>query len=193
MDDRESLIFPNLYDYFVTQKNIYKILPIVNREKKKSNVSLSILDWFVTNYSKKYGTSYILNKKNFDVFVEYKAQLTDYGKKYFDPFNRSGPILCLNYPSNGKGQCDNCKNDHSKSHCDKGENIYTTFKQLNFLKWALKNKVIKYVEENVESISADYQNSKNMRASNKKEPKRVEVKKEIITVNVSKRVIKFNR
>lgn len=180
MDDRESLIYPNLHDYFITQGNIYKILPIINREKKKSSVSLSLLDWFVTNYSKKYGTSYILNKKKFDVFIEYKAQLTDYGKKYFDPFNRSGPILCL---------------EHSVDK--KSIYTYTTFKQLNFLKWALKNKIIKHVEDNIEHISNDYQQAKNMRKN--KIVKTIEPKPKIknddknITVNISKLVIKFNR
>jgi hypothetical protein len=132
----------------------------------------------VTNYSKKYQVSYLQNKKNFDVYMEYKAQLTDYGKRYFDPFNRSGNLIKLVYDT------------------DTNEVIYTTFKQLNFLKWALKNKVIKYVENNIDEINKDYQNSR----KNKKEVPKIKKVKEItvlankdVIFKVGKQIFKFGK
>jgi len=50
----------------------------------KNIISLRTIDWFVTNYSKKYYI--ILNEeKRFVVFLDYKSQLKAYSKKYFDP------------------------------------------------------------------------------------------------------------
>jgi hypothetical protein len=103
-----------------------------------SKVSLRIIDWFTTNYSKINYTSYTYkNKKNknirFNVYIEYKLQLKAYSKKRFDPFCRWTRI---NIP---------CKND----------SIETTIGQLNFFKWALDNHVIEYIEKNYSSIEDD--------------------------------------
>lgn len=142
MNTRELLEYPKLYDFFVVQKNIYKILPIVKREKKKTAVSLSLLEWFVINYVKKYRITYTVNRKVFDVYIEYKSQLADYHKEYFDPFNRGVEPVPFRYGPNEE------------------DYIMTTFKQLNFLRWAFKNKIIRHVEENIEKIKEDYKNSK---------------------------------
>src|SRR6056300_1568068 len=57
----------------------------------KNIISLRTIDWFVTNYSKKYNI--ILNEeKRFVVFLDYKSQLKAYSKKYFDPFCRRDRI-----------------------------------------------------------------------------------------------------
>ena len=59
-----------------------------------SNVSIRILDWLVTNYSKsqKVVLYYRQGKKRriFDVYHEYDDTLSTYGRKLFDPFRR-GP------------------------------------------------------------------------------------------------------
>lgn len=160
MDSRERLEFPNLYDFFIIKKNIFKILPILKRQKKKDTVSLSLLDWFVTNYVKKHQVVLVNNKKTFDIYMEYKSQLRDYGKKYFDPFNRdkkdSSSFFDLNY---------------------EGGKITTSFKQLNFLRWVLKNKIIKYTEENFDIIKKDYNKQKKQKKSNDDEIKKITIKR----------------
>ncbi|MFM7979984.1 MAG: hypothetical protein ACKPKO_11780, partial [Candidatus Fonsibacter sp.] len=52
-----------------------------------------VLDWFVTNYSKKNNIIYELSEDSsseryFNVFLQYKCQLKAYKKKMFDPFCR---------------------------------------------------------------------------------------------------------
>ena len=68
------------------------MMHIINGETK---ISLRIIDWFVTNYAKKYYTVYelpsIRNEKDkirFKVYNDYKLKLKAYSKRRFDPFCR---------------------------------------------------------------------------------------------------------
>lgn len=178
MENREKLDYPQLYDFFINQNNIYKILPIINREKRKNTISLSLLDWFVTNYTKTIKVRYYIGKKLFDVHSEYKAQLTVYSKKLFDPFNRK------NYNEE--------KNIIFSLYYGKNEYIETTFKQLNFLKWALKNKIIKFIDENIEILNNEYQIFRKEKETEKKQAtdnKSEKTKKRIVNIQIPKKPI----
>ena len=109
------------------------MLNIINGE---SSISLRIVDWFVTNYAKKNFTVYNIVKNNsnirFKVYFDYKLKLKAYSKKRFDPFCRWERIT-IPY-----------KDDKV---------IQTTIGQLNFFKWALKNKIINYIEQNLIQIN----------------------------------------
>jgi len=124
-----------------------KMLKIITGESK---ISLRIVDWFATNYAKKYYTLFNIedsngNKRRFKVYVDYKLKLKAYSKRRFDPFCRWDRIS-IPY---------------------KGETfIETTIGQLNFFKWTLENNVIKYIEENYESIEKDM-NSRNSTSKRK--------------------------
>jgi hypothetical protein len=107
-----------------------------------TNISLRIMDWFVTNYSKKHYTVYDLvenininRAKRFKVYVDYKLKLRAYSKKRFDPFCRWDRI---NVP-----------------HKNGTQYIQTTLGQLNFFKWAIENEVLRYIQENYSAIDAD--------------------------------------
>jgi hypothetical protein len=54
----------------------------------RSSMSLRIIDWFVTNYSKKNKIYYNIDDNNFMVYLDYKSQLRAFTKKQFDPFCR---------------------------------------------------------------------------------------------------------
>ena len=45
-----DILLDSLYRYYGISKNMKKLLDVVNNNSK---VSLRIIDWFVTNYSKK--------------------------------------------------------------------------------------------------------------------------------------------
>ena len=64
----------------------------------KSEISLRILDWFVTRYSNKYKITIDMGDEEdiFNVHISYKAQLKSYKKKYFDPFRRKKKFFFLN-------------------------------------------------------------------------------------------------
>ena len=115
----------SLINFFSIKENLDRIKPIINgndETKNKPKMSLRILDWFVTNFSKKNNISYhvkLNNKsKNFIVYLDYKAQLKAYSKKQFDPF---------------------CRRERIKFYYGKDKYIVTTVGQLNFFKWALEN------------------------------------------------------
>jgi hypothetical protein len=129
-------------------ENMDKMLAVINGT---TNISLRIMDWFVTNYSKKHYTVYDLigdgsatatatvaqsaRPKRFKVYVDYKLKLRAYSKKRFDPFCRWDRI---NVP-----------------HKNGTTYIQTTLGQLNFFKWAIENEVLRYIQENYTAIEAD--------------------------------------
>jgi len=119
-------------------ENMEKMLSVINGT---TNISLRIMDWFVTNYSKKHYTVYDIESvdgapsKRFKVYVDYKLKLRAYSKKRFDPFCRWDRI---NVPyKNGTTY------------------IQTTIGQLNFFKWAIENQVLRYIHDNYSVIESD--------------------------------------
>ena len=62
LNTQNKLLLNKLMEFYGKDGNIEKILPIINGEH---NISLRVIDWFVTNYSKKNFTQYELktNKK----------------------------------------------------------------------------------------------------------------------------------
>jgi hypothetical protein len=121
-----------------------------NKAATKSKISLRVLDWFVTKYSKKVDLSIDTGTNDieiFDVRMSYKAQLKSLKKRCFDPFRRSGK-------KSGKFLYHFPNSDYS---------IETTLGQLNFFKWAFSYGVLTYVGDNLKQIS------KEMNLSNKEE------------------------
>ena len=135
---QNDLLMNNLMDFYKDETNLTRMLKIITGESK---ISLRIVDWFATNYAKKYYTIFDIedgaNSRRFKVYVDYKLKLKAYSKKRFDPFCRWDRIS-IPY------KLDTC--------------IQTTIGQLNFIKWALENKVVDYIEENYETIEKDMNN-----------------------------------
>jgi hypothetical protein len=135
---QKDLLMQSLIIFFKERKNLDKVIPIISG---KSNISLRILDWFVTNFSKKNNINYTVNYdnkkkgiKNFIVYLDYKAQLKAYSKKLFDPFCRRERISFIDHDNN---------------------ELITTVGQLNFFRWAIENKIIEFINENFEDIEQD--------------------------------------
>lgn len=129
---QNDLLLNKLMKFYKEDDNFEKMLEIINGQSK---ISLRIVDWFATNYSKKYYTVYsIPNESRFKVYNDYKLKLKAYSKKRFDPFCRWERIT-IPY-----------KNDKF---------IQTTIGQLNFFKWALENGVIDYININYDTIDND--------------------------------------
>jgi hypothetical protein len=133
------MIFYNIDD------NLNKMLRIINGESK---ISLRIVDWFSTNYAKKFFTIYeTVLVPRFRVYNDYKLKLKAYSKRRFDPF---------------------CRWDRIKvPFGDKEFSIETTIGQLNFFKWAIENKVIQYIEQNYEDIETDMNNNNSISKTKK--------------------------
>jgi len=139
---QNDLLLRNLLVFYDTNKNnnLDNMLRIITGESK---ISLRIVDWFATNYAKKYYTLYEINQtadnmlRRFKVYDDYKLKLKAYSKRRFDPFCRWDRIS-IPYKDN---KC-----------------IETTIGQLNFFKWALENQVVDYIESNYDAIEKDMNN-----------------------------------
>ena len=71
-------------------KNINIILSII---EGKSKISLRLIDWFVTNYCKKYTVRYYITNKNTNVLRMWKKYLQDQRLRY------GGRLLLKNFLS----------------------------------------------------------------------------------------------
>ena len=145
MDSQNDLLLHKLTEFYNKENNLEKMLKIINGE---SRISLRIVDWFSTNYAKKNVTTYDTETcLRFKVYNDYKLKLKAYSKRRFDPF---------------------CRWDRIKMPFgDKEYSIETTIGQLNFFKWAIENKIIKFIEENYAVIEQDM-NLNNSVSKNKK-------------------------
>jgi hypothetical protein len=139
ISSKKDLLMQSLIQFFSNREYLDKVVPIITG---KSNISLRILDWFVTNYSKKNNINYqiTINKKtkNFIVYLDYKSQLKAYSKKQFDPFCRRERISFIDHDNN---------------------DLITTVGQLNFFRWSIENNILDHIEENYSIIENDMNNS----------------------------------
>ena len=135
---QNNLLLKNLLKFYEQGNNLDTMLKIINGHSK---ISLRIIDWFATNYAKKFYTVYTIQNtsRRFKVYVDYKLKLKAYSKKRFDPF---------------------CRWDRITIPYKNGTFIQTTIGQLNFFKWAIENDVVYYIEENYQAIENDM-NSRN--------------------------------
>jgi hypothetical protein len=146
---QNSLLLTNLLKFYQQNGNLDVMLQIINGHSK---ISLRIIDWFATNYAKKYFTVYAINNeyskgsKRFKVYVDYKLKLKAYSKKRFDPF---------------------CRWDRITIPYKNGTFIQTTIGQLNFFKWAIENDIVQYIEQHYGTVEDDMnaRNSTSKRSS----------------------------
>ena len=168
---QNTLLLNNLIAYYKENDNLERMLKIINGDV---NISLRIVDWFTTNYAKKYYTVYDLpNGNRFKVYLDYKLKLRSYSKKKFDPFCRWDRI---SIPYKGDSF------------------LQTTIGQLNFFKWAFENNVVDYIESNYAAIEKDM-NSRNSTSKRKlvtDSNTKTRKKREELSVSASKSIKKEN-
>lgn len=135
VDTKLSLLMKSLTQFYKDLKYIKEIKDIVDQN---SVISLRILDWFITNYAKKYRTIVFHNNRSIDVYQNYKLQLKSYSKSAFDPFCRKNKIIF---------------------YYTEEEYIETSCGQLCFFRWCFENNILEYVKENLGLIEQDMKNS----------------------------------
>jgi hypothetical protein len=168
---QNELLLNNLMEFYKNEQNIGRMLKIITGESK---ISLRIVDWFATNYAKKYYTLYNIEDtygiRRFKVYFDYKLKLKAYSKKRFDPF---------------------CRWDRISIPYKDGNSIETTIGQLNFFKWALENKVIHFIEENYDTIEKDM-NSRNSTSKRKEivDNSKTRKKREELSISATKSIKK---
>ena len=162
---QNDLLLNNLMEFYKNEVFLEKMLKIITGE---SQISLRIVDWFATNYAKKYYTTFMVEDKRFKVYVDYKLKLKAYSKRRFDPF---------------------CRWERISIPYKEGTSIETTIGQLNFFKWALENKVVDYIENNYENIEKDM-NNRNSTSKRKETACKTRKKREELSVYASKSIKK---
>ena len=129
---KPELVISSLQRFYSGHPEIKKVLTYLNGE---APLSLRIIDWFVTKYSRKNFVRYPLNGQDFLVYLSYKGQLKAYSKQYFDP---------------------NCRRERIMFRIPDHEQIVTTIGKLNFFRWALESKILEYIEAHEEEIRTGY-------------------------------------
>ena len=125
---KQELIVNSLQKFYATCEDKEEVMKLL---EGTSDISLRLIDWFVTNYSKQHNISYILAGQEFLIYTNYKAQLKAYSKKLFDPFCRRERIMFQieGYPM-----------------------FQTTVGKLNFFRWAIEKGVLNYIKLNIPRI-----------------------------------------
>jgi hypothetical protein len=175
---KQYLLLIPLTRFFCQTENINKLKNILDG---KSKLSLRLVDWFVTNYSKKNLVMYnlkkmkrnaLLNKEKkqennqgnennveikddcseTDSGVELEEQ--EYFSDYFNVFSDyRGQLKSLNK----KNFDPFCRRERIKFFYGKADDDYiiTTVGQLNFFKWSIENYILEHIEDNMKVIEDD--------------------------------------
>ncbi len=146
---KQALLIIPITKYFSNKYFLNKLITVLKGE----SISLRLIDWFVTNYCKKFNVMYNLNEfvdnyiekellkksaMSFDNYIlvhnNYKGQLKAYSKKNFEPF---------------------CMRNRIRFYYDYNKYFITTVGQLNFFKWAIENNIINYIKKNIKDVEND--------------------------------------
>jgi hypothetical protein len=161
---KESLLKIKLLEFY-NENNLKILLPIILQQTR---LSLRSLDWFVTNYSKKYNTNYILLKNGEPIsyfpFKSYKSQLKAYSKKFCDPFCRRERVIFDYRSMEIIDFKPGIKIDHK-------EYIVTTIGQLNFFRFAIQDNIINYAINCIDDIENDMNSTLKKRETEKTQAK----------------------
>ena len=147
ISSKQALLIIPITKFFSNRNMLNKIITILKGE----SISLRLIDWFVTNYCKKFNILYNLNDfkgdqtnktteelQSFDNYIiihnNYKGQLKAYSKRNFDPF---------------------CRRNRIRFYYEDNKYFITTVGQLNFFKWALENHIVDYINKHLKAIDTD--------------------------------------
>ena len=149
ISSQESRLIKGFEFFYESLTNIKEFIEIINT---KSDISIRLIDYFVTKYSRKNKISYKIDTNTFNISQSYKHQLKKHQKKNFDPFARG--VRIPYYVGNTW--------------------IITTIGQLNFYEWFISNKILEFVIANKEAIEFDMNKNKKIKSNIKiKKPKNI--------------------
>lgn len=166
-----NILLEPLQSFYSNKKNLETLIIILNNKNSTiirhndniKKISLRLIDWFVTNYCKKYKISIQIkrNKKThfISIYDSYKSNLKAFSKKAFDPFRRKQKLY-LNYEyKEKKNTSKGYKIVFTPKQVRKTNYIDTTIGQLNFFKWIIDNDIYTYIKDNKKTIENDMVNS----------------------------------
>lgn len=158
MEQKSQKLLNTLREYYSIQNRFAIMENIINANPESNHVSLRLVDWLITNYSKSKNVVYYVKGAPFNVHQSYKNMLKAYSKRLFDPFRRHGRIIL----------------EHN------GQRLETTVAQLSFFRWAIDNDVLKYASEHRDAIKKNM----DLHTKNRNPDKRSELSKSSKGANV---------
>ena len=127
---RAEILLQSINRFYSNESNASTFKSLVH--SKDGGISLRSLEHFITNFAKKTNATYKTSDgRIFAVHCSYKSSLDGYSKKLFDPFARAHKFE-YTLPTTG-------------------ETIVTTVAQLNFIRWVIKNDIIRYLKSHKET------------------------------------------
>jgi hypothetical protein len=164
---KQALLMIPITKFFSNRIQLNKLIEILKGE----SISLRLIDWFVTNYCKKYNVIYNLSEyRNKKVQVPVTKQIeivitddtspkVEQPKPSFDNFI----IVHNNYKGQLKAYSKRnfdpfCRRNRIRFYYEDNKYFITTVGQLNFFKWALENFIVNYIDVHVKAIDDDMNN-----------------------------------
>ena len=151
----------NIFDSSIEEAEILIVTWTERILLTKSKLSIRLIDYFITKYSKINKITYSINNSLFNIFISYKQQLKIYQKKYFDPFSRGNRIPFFLY----------------------NNSFITTIGQLNFFKWFIEKNIYYYILDNYINIENSMNINNKEIKDNKKNIKYIKKKNNNISKN----------
>tara|TARA_B100001057_G_scaffold496271_1_gene597292 strand:+ start:1121 stop:1903 length:783 start_codon:yes stop_codon:yes gene_type:complete len=172
---KQTLLTKPILEFYNNIENLKTLIPILDGT---SIISLRLVDWFVTNYCKKYNTIFNINDfkiKNNKIFqdfdkIEDEIDLSYNGNNLI--YNNFDNFILVH--NNYKGQLKShnkrhfdpfCRRNRIKLYYDNNKYFITTIGQLNFFKWAIETHILDYIIQNIKDIEEDM-NTRNTKVNN---------------------------
>ena len=185
---QNRLLLDTLIKFYENKDHLNKMVSIINGVSK---LSLRIIDWFVTNYSKKYFVIYNLPSSHATANWGCSLRSGDplnlpSGESLNSPtvLRTSGDFQNIQQPPDTRFKVYNeyklklkaygkvnfdpfCRWSRITIPFNEDYYMETTIGQLNFFKWAIENQILDYIDEHYEDIEADM-TVRNSTSKNKK-------------------------
>lgn len=131
--EKDRMLLQSLKDFFSDPIHS-SILKRTLDPKRSEHISLRLIDWICTTYSKHHRLLFARSNGTgiIDIHASYKSHLRSFGKNRFDVFRRGQKLEISISPGEPP--------------------IETTIAQLNFFRWLITHDVLVYLEENKEKI-----------------------------------------
>lgn len=170
---KQKLLHDSLKKFYKKNERVEVLDTIINGSSK---LSLRIIDWFVTNYSKK---NTIILYRNIDKLVLCeKNNENELNETNVESDTSMAPIkktkknryktikteeqfnVYLKYKAQLKAYSKKhfdpfCRRDRINFYYNESSFWVTTIGQLNFFRWALEYNILDYIQKNLETIEAD--------------------------------------
>jgi hypothetical protein len=144
---KDEVLLTSILEWYNSDES--RVQQFTDIVKHRNGLSLRIIDWLITNFSKKVSVSIETHGLPGDLYRDYHKNLSAHNKKNFDPFARRQRICIIMF---GR------------------ERRFSTIGQLNFFRWFLQKNLCSFLLENksvIERHMRDYEKSSKKRSVKK--------------------------